>query len=165
MIRSAHLGVVAITVGVAQSAGDFGRLSDLFATYERDLPAELRHGTVPEVAALAAEYGGENAAFVAMLGPEPVGCVGIKTLDADRAVILRLFVKPQSRGLGAARGLMIAAIEFARSHGRKRIVLDTHKEQLPAAYRLYRSLGFTECTPYGSVSYACPTFMELRLEQ
>ncbi|MBV8196853.1 MAG: GNAT family N-acetyltransferase, partial [Candidatus Eremiobacteraeota bacterium] len=71
--------------------------------------------------------------------------------------------KPESRGVGAARLLTTAAIEFARQRGRRRVVLDTHKEQLPAAYALYRSLGFADCSPYESVSYACPTFMELIL--
>ena len=43
------------------------------------------------------------------------------------------------------------------------VVLDTHAERLPAAYGLYLSLGFSDCDAYGTVDYACPTYMELRL--
>lgn len=153
-----------IDVARVRGAATFQSLHELLVVYEEDLPSELRHGSVPEAVALAAEYADADAAFIATSEGEAIGCVAIKRLDEERAVILRLFVKPQRRGLGAARRLVVAAIEFAKQSGCRRIVLDTHKEQLPAAYALYRSLGFLDCTPYGSVSYACPTFMELKLE-
>ncbi|MBV9027945.1 MAG: GNAT family N-acetyltransferase [Candidatus Eremiobacteraeota bacterium] len=153
-----------IDIARVREAAAFQSLHELLVMYEADLPAELRHGSVPEAGALAAEYADADAAFMATSDGEPIGCVAIKKLDRERAVILRLFVKPRHRGLGAARRLVVAAIEFAKGNDYRRIVLDTHKEQLPAAYALYRSLGFLDCTPYGSVSYACPTFMELALE-
>ena len=83
--------------------------------------------------------------------------------DSELALLLRLFVTPKSRGHGAARSLVSAAVEFLREGGYRRVVLDTHKEQLEPAYRLYRSLGFEECEPYRAVTYDCPTFMELRV--
>jgi hypothetical protein len=55
------------------------------------------------------------------------------------------------------------ALTFLRESGYRRVVLDTDKERLRAAYELYGSLGFSECEPYGPVDYASPTFMELRL--
>jgi len=153
-----------IDVVRAHAPAAFESLHELLVAYEADLPAELRHGSVPETEALAAEYADTDAAFMALHGGEPIGCVAIKRLDEERAVILRLFVTPQHRGVGAARRLMLAAIEFAKENRYRRIVLDTHKGQLPAAYALYRALGFLDCRPYGSISYACPTFMELVLE-
>ncbi len=152
-----------IEVRAAGGDSDFRDLQDLLVAYEDDLPAELRHGSVPDGNALAREYAGDSAAFVAMYEREPIGCVAVKKLDRDTAAILRLFVKPTHRGIGAARLLTTTAIEFARSGGYKRMVLDTHKAQLQPAYRLYRSLGFSECSPYAAVTYRCPTFMELRL--
>lgn len=74
-----------------------------------------------------------------------------------------MFVQTAYRGRGLARALMEALIEAARGSGFTRIVLDTDREQLNAAYQLYRSLGFTDCEPYGEVDYETPTFMELRL--
>jgi GNAT superfamily N-acetyltransferase len=87
----------------------------------------------------------------------------VRELDPDTALLLRLFVRPARRGLGAARLLTKAAITHARESAYRRIVLDTNREQLEPAYRLYESLGFVECEPFAEVSYECPTFMELLL--
>lgn len=142
---------------------DLRRLHDLFAEYEADLPPVLRHGVVPDVEELKDAYSGKNAAFLATLDGSAIGCVAVAALDSELALLLRLFVTPKSRGHGAARSLVSAAVEFLREGGYRRVVLDTHKEQLEPAYRLYRSLGFEECEPYRAVTYDCPTFMELRV--
>jgi GNAT superfamily N-acetyltransferase len=150
----------------AQSDADFRHLHELFVAYESDLPAVLRHGEVPNLLGIARTYGLPNAAFVAIFEKRAIGCVALKRTPGDRAgaaVLLRLFVRPEHRRLGAARLLLQAAIAFAREAGDERIVLDTHKGQLEAAYRLYRSLGFQECEAYGEVSYQSPTFMQLEL--
>ena len=151
-----------IEVRQAKSDWDFRRLYELFVEYEADLPDELRHGVVPETDELGATYGRNNAAFLALADGDPIGCVAVRRLDRDTALLLRLFVRPASRGAGAARALSNAAIEFAKSGAYRRIVLDTNKEQLLPAYRLYRSIGFEECAPFATVAYECPTFMELR---
>lgn len=153
-------------VSISRVAGDadFWRLYDLFVEYEADLPPELRHGAVPEIGELRAVYTRRNAAFLATLRGAAAGCVAVRELDAETAVMLRLFVKPASRGLGAARLLVNATIEHARSAEYRRMVLDTNKERLMPAYRLYRSLGFQECQPFATVTYECPTFMELLLK-
>ena len=147
----------------AKSGLDFQRLHDLFVEYEADLPENLRHGVVPEIHDLGTTHGQNNAAFLALSGGDAIGCVAVRRLDRETALLLRLFVRPASRGLGAARALSNAAIEFAESGAYRRLVLDTNKEQLLPAYRLYRSLGFEECPSFGTVAYEFPTFMELRL--
>jgi GNAT superfamily N-acetyltransferase len=153
-----------VTISRADSAPDFEALYALFLAYEADLPVNLRHGTVPSAVELAQIYTGPNAAFVACTDGEPVGCVGIRELDPATGLILRLYVTPAHRGFGTARELVIEAIEHAKERTYRRIVLDTNKEQLMPAYRLYRSLGFQECAPFAEVSYECPTFMELVLD-
>lgn len=150
----------------AQTDSDFRQLHGLFVAYEAGLPAPLRHGRVPDIPALARTFSPPNAAFIATHGEAPIGCVALKRARDDRAgeaELSRLFVRPESRRLGAARQLVEAAIAFARDAGDARVVLDTHKAQLEAAYRLYRSIGFQECAPYGDVTYECPTFMRLQL--
>jgi GNAT superfamily N-acetyltransferase len=108
-----------------------------------------------------------NAAFLAMHDGVEIGCAAVKRTGKDRraatAMLLRLYVRPDSRRLGAARLLVTSAIAFARHAGFHRLVLDTEKSELEAAYRLYRSLGFEECAPFATVSYDTPTFMELPL--
>jgi GNAT superfamily N-acetyltransferase len=141
---------------------DLRVLHDLFIEYEADLPKNLRHGAVPDLATLQEIYE-RDAAFLAIDDGKPIGCVAVKKFDPESALMLRLFVQPEGRGLGAARSLVMATIEYARERRLARIVLDTNKEQLEPAYRLYRSLGFEECEPFTTVSYECPIFMELRL--
>lgn len=141
---------------------DLRVLHDLFVEYEADLPKNLRHGAVPDLATLREIYG-RDAAFLAIDNGKPVGCVAVNKFDPESALMLRLFVRPEGRGFGAARSLVMATIEYARERRLHRIVLDTDKEQLEPAYRLYRSLGFEECEPFTTVSYERPIFMELRL--
>jgi GNAT superfamily N-acetyltransferase len=154
---------VTIEIRRVQNESDFRQLYDLFVAYEADLPATLRHGTVPEIPDLRAAYARRNGAFLAIVGGDAVGCVAIAHLNGETALLLRLFVDPQCRGLGAARTLVTAAIAFAREQGHLRIVLDTNKEQLMPAYALYRSLGFEECEAFATVTYESPTFMQLFL--
>lgn len=154
---------MAIEVRRVERERDFQRLHDLFIAYETYLPHDLRHGTVPSVASLKDTFARTNAAFLAMNETDAVGCVAVTALDRDTARMRHLFVKPEHRGLGAARSLVVASIAFVRDDGYRRFVLDTHKGRLEAAYALYRSLGFTESEPYGAVDYETPTFMELLL--
>lgn len=147
----------------AQSDADFVAFHALLGEYEQDLPPKLRHGVVASVNAVQRTYAGRDAAFLATLDGNVIGCVAVASLDGEAAILMRLFVTPQSRGLGAARTLVTAAIDFVREAGYARVVLDTEKALLPAAYELYRSMGFAECAPYAAVEYDNPTFMELHL--
>jgi GNAT superfamily N-acetyltransferase len=156
---------LAIEIQRVASAGDFARLHDLFVAYEDDLIPELRHGGVLAVDGLRRIYSGENAAFLAVGEERAAGCIAVMRFDPRTAAIRHLFVDPRARGAGAARALVTAAIEFARDSGCERVVLDTAKEHLPVAYRLYRSFGFQESAPYTAVKYPRPTFMELKLDR
>jgi putative acetyltransferase len=154
---------MAIVMHRARTTADFETLWGLLTEYEADLPPDLRHGSVPDSTALKRTYVKRSAAFVASAEGRIIGCVAVAELDAETAVMMRLFVRPANRGMGAARVLVNATMRFARRCGYGRMVLDTDKERLRAAYCLYRSLGFTECEPYASVEYACPTFMDRRV--
>ena len=113
---------------------------------------------------LPAAYGQPNAALVATVDGASAGCVALVRLDRSTALVKKLYVRPEFRGAGLARELMSGVLNAARSWGVTRIVLDTDKARLRAAYELYRALGFRECAPYGAVDYRCPTYMELLLE-
>jgi GNAT superfamily N-acetyltransferase len=127
---------------------------DLIAEYERDLPPDLRHATLEPFVVV----------FVASLEGQPCGCLALDERDPETGIVKRLFVKPSFRGHGVARALMDDLLAVARERGYTRVILDTNREALAAAYQLYRSMGFTEYTDDSdAVSYACPTFMELKL--
>ncbi len=151
---------MAASIRRAQSKPDFQEFHELLVLYEADLPPVLRHGSVPSLVELERMYRRRSAAFLAEAAERPIGCVAVSELDAHTGVIMRLFVRPESRGAGAARALVLRALEFLQEAGYGRVVLDTDKERLPAAYRLYQSVGFIECGPYTTVTYPCPTFME-----
>lgn len=157
--------IMAVEVRHAQRDSDFRDLHHLFVDYEADLAPELRHGEVPDAASLKAAFSGEDAAFLAAIENEAIGCVAVTLVDAETARMRHLFVRPARRGLGAARSLVTTSIQFVRRRGYRRFVLDTHKGILRPAYELYRSLGFEECAPNLSVSYPSPTFMELSLAE
>jgi GNAT superfamily N-acetyltransferase len=147
----------------AREAADLKRFRELQLEYEESLPPDLRH-SLPELAALEHVYADPNAAFLAYDGDDPAGCVAVTELDASTSVLKRLYVKPSYRGRGIARGLVDEVIAFSRERGHRRVVLDTERTRLSAAYQLYLSLGFVDCEPYGPVDYASPTYMQLLLE-
>ncbi len=101
--------------------------------------------------------------FLARIAGGVAGCVVASEFDASTLEIKRLYVEPAFRGSGAGRALMEAAITFARERSHRRVVLDTERERLRAAYELYRRLGFVPCPPYAPPEYPNPTYMELVL--
>ena len=154
---------MAVAIRSASDVSDFRRLRNLFLEYELDLPPHLRHGAVPALSELIEKYADKSRAFLAFAQERAIGCVALREFDGQSALLARLYVTASHRGRGAARALVQAAIAFANSRAYRRIVLDTNKEALEPAYRLYRALGFRECAPFDTVTYECPTFMELRL--
>ena len=77
----------------------------------------------------------------------PIGMVFLRRSGATDMEIKRLFVTPEARGTGAGRALVQAAIQEAKTNGRKLLKLDTTRN-LTAAIRLYHDLGFEFCAPY-----------------
>jgi GNAT superfamily N-acetyltransferase len=153
---------MALDVRRARDIAEFQQFRALQIEYEESLPPDLRH-SLPDLPGLRTTYVGPNAAFLASIDQDASGCMAVTALDASTSVLKRLYVTPAYRGLGIARALIDVATSFSRNQHHDRIVLDTDRERLPAAYRLYLSLGFEKCEPYGPVDYASPTYMELRL--
>jgi carbonic anhydrase len=151
-------------VRLATEPEDFERFRDLAIEYENSLPQDLRHvDFARQLETLRDHYGAPNAAFIATADNVSAGCVALARLNESTAVVKKLYVKPEYRQLGLARALVGALVNFARRSGFARLVLDTERDRLQAAYKLYLSLGFKDCEPYGAVDYASPTFMRLDL--
>lgn len=79
-------------------------------------------------------------------------CGGLLLLDADRAELTRVFVRPAFRGLGGADLLMGGLEEAARALGARRVVLNTRLD-LVEARALYVRHGFGEIPAYCSGPY------------
>lgn len=150
------------------SVGADGQRLETFETlireYQAWLPADLRVPNLEEEIEELNERYGAGDLLLAYEGGRAAGCVVLSRRDAATAEIKRLYVVPAARGTGIGRALVNAAIERAREAGLRRVVLDTHRSRLEAAYGLYRALGFEECEAYGEADYACPTFLALSLE-
>jgi GNAT superfamily N-acetyltransferase len=91
---------------------------------------------------------------VARIDGAPVGCLGLRVLDAGTAELTRMFVVPEARGHGVAGGLIAAVENLARTtFGARVIRLDTRAD-LVEARALYARHGYHEIEPYNDSPYA-----------
>ncbi len=125
-------------------------------------------GYEEELRGLPGKYAEKEAdLLLARVGDEAAGCVAITERvlsDGTRAgEMKRLWVEPRFRGLRLGRGLVLAAIEWARSQECGAVVLDTVNEAMPEAAALYRSLGFEETGRFNDNPVPGLTFYKLKL--
>ena len=90
-----------------------------------------------------------------------IGTVAIAKLDEATAELKALYLDNSYRGKGLGYKLLDKAVDFARSSGYKRVVLDSMSKYESVA-RLYRKYGFTDTARYNDNQYA-DVFMEMRL--
>jgi GNAT superfamily N-acetyltransferase len=90
---------------------------------------------------------------VAFLRNEPVGCGAILFQSRTLAMLKRMWVAPEARGLGIGRRILAALEERARSRGVKSLRLDTNR-RLEEAINLYRTSGFHEVGAFSKEPYA-----------
>jgi GNAT superfamily N-acetyltransferase len=153
-----------MNVRIAASSHDFAIFREMAIEYEDSLPHDLQHAEFEKERSRVNEvYAPPHAAFIAALDGVPCGCVAMVALDESTAIVKKLYVRPSARNRGAGRALMNALVALAGDRRFERLVLDTQKDRLNDAYRLYVSLGFAECAPFADVTYASPTFMELHV--
>jgi len=128
----------------------------LFARYAGELDARFSGGfdagksisADPEELTPPAGY-----CVVARLGGAPVGCGALKLHGAAPAELKRMWVDPDSRGLGVGRRLLEGLEALARENGVRVLRLETNRA-LGEAIELYRGAGFTEVAPFNDEPYA-----------
>jgi GNAT superfamily N-acetyltransferase len=111
------------------------------------------------VAQIVAEYAAghdpeREAAWVAELNGERVGCVFCVANDDTTAQLRILLVHPDGRGLGLGARLVDECIRFARDAAYERMVLWTN-DPLVAARHVYLAAGFvlTDESPHHSFGH------------
>jgi putative acetyltransferase len=105
--------------------------------------------------------------LLARVKGQAAGCAAITPRilnDGTRASELkRLWVEPKFRGYGLGRGLVMAAVDWARTRGYQALVLDTVNEAMPEASALYQSLGFEETGRFNDNPISGVRFYKLKL--
>ncbi len=133
----------------AQFPDDLARVRALFEEYAAGLGIDLGfQGFAEELAGLPGRYAPPaGGVWLAVAGEQVIGCVALRPLDAERAEVKRLYVRPVLRGGGTGRALAERALAAAAGAGYRRVLLDT-LPSMAGAIALYRALGFTEVAAY-----------------
>lgn len=103
-----------------------------------------------------------GALWLAWDESQALGCIALQPLEPGVGEIKRMYVRPESRGRGAARALARHAIAHARALGYERLRLGT-LTTMREAQRLYESLGFRPVDPYRATEFGATIFYELDL--
>lgn len=154
-----------VKIRPARFPEDKDAVSTLFLAYEQfilDFAAINLdfQGFAHELASLPGKYSEEKngALFLAYLQvppsdgqsavvERPIGCVGLRAFKEGSAELKRLYLAPESRGLGVGTMLVDAVVKKARDAGYVEILLDS-LSSMTAARALYVKCGFEQIDKY-----------------
>jgi ribosomal protein S18 acetylase RimI-like enzyme len=144
---------------------DITEIKKLFNEYAESLNFDLCfQGFDEELASLPGKYAPPDGfILLAEQDAKIAGCIALRKLDEGTCEMKRLFVRPEFRGLKIGKKLCDELITRAKLMGYKKMRLDTIKEQMKDAIKLYKSYGFIEIPPYYYNPQKGVIFMELSL--
>jgi GNAT superfamily N-acetyltransferase len=94
-----------------------------------------------------------GALLIGRSGERPVGCGALKFHPGAPAEVKRMWVAPETRGLGLGRRLLEELERHARDMGAKVLRLETNRA-LREAIELYRRSGYREVDAFNDEPYA-----------
>jgi len=95
------------------------------------------------------EFTGPHGTFLmASVSGTVIGCAGLRRQRDGVAEVKRMYVRPEHRRRGHARGMLTALENWAREHGYRQIVLETGIGQ-PEALALYTTAGYQPVAGFG----------------
>lgn len=118
----------------------------------------------PEVNAMSQSYKDESSSryLVATIKGSIVGGSGIAAFNGSNDVceLRKLFLLPESRGLGLGKKLTEDCLEYAKRKGYKKCYLDTLRS-MKSAIALYEKLGFKHLDKplEGTIHNSCDVWM------
>jgi GNAT superfamily N-acetyltransferase len=137
---------IAITREPADSADVAALVAELDELLIPMYPAESHHGyTVAQLIERGVAF------FVLRVDGAAAACGGVQLYDSEYGEIKRMFVRPQYRGLGLAKRMLLHVEEHTRSQGVTTLRLETGILQTEAI-GLYERLGYTRIAPFGTYS-------------
>jgi ribosomal protein S18 acetylase RimI-like enzyme len=115
-------------------------IGEVYAEYDCVLDVETDERHLLEPGAYFRAHGGE---FWVVEKDGHIGATAAVVLHEDAGELKSLYVHKTLRRQGWGRRLTRLAIDYARSHGKEKMILWSDTRFLDA-HRLYRSLGFRE---------------------
>ncbi|MDH3474582.1 MAG: GNAT family N-acetyltransferase [Rhodospirillales bacterium] len=154
-----------VSIARAEGSGDMALVRALFLEYADWLDFDLCfQGFEEELANLPGSYAPPGGGlWLARVGGEPAGVVGLRPLEDGISELKRLWVRPAYRGHGLGRRLTETAIAAARAAGYRALRLDTVGALMASARALYDDLGFREIPPYYHNPQPEVSYLELAL--
>ena len=112
----------------------------------------------------ASKYGlPEGRLYLAYVGEELAGCVGLKKLEEnDQCELKRMYVRPRFRGRKMGEKLLEVILQDAKEIGYKEMYLDT-LPFLKSAIKMYQRRGFYEIPCYNDSPLDTTIYMKLDL--
>ncbi|MBZ0156053.1 MAG: GNAT family N-acetyltransferase [Alphaproteobacteria bacterium] len=153
-----------VTIMPADEGKILAQVKELFSEYAAALGCNPCFKNLEqEIAALPGDYSPPGGSLlVARYDNRVAGCVALKRLDENACEMKRLYVRPEFRGKGIGKALVLSAVEDARKLGYRHIRLNTlpsMKEAIP----LYHFLGFYDIQPYGATPIPGALYMEFTI--
>lgn len=141
-------------MSIVDAAGDEARwaLTQYFSELHRRFPHGFDPGDAVDDAAI--QLNPPHGLFlVAGRDGMTLGCGALSFLDDDTAEIKRMWISPDSRGLGLGKRLLARLEDESRRAGRINVVLDTNGT-LTEAIAMYRAGGYVDVDVYNDNPYA-----------
>jgi GNAT superfamily N-acetyltransferase len=95
----------------------------------------------PDLRRIPDVYAGRGRFWVALEGDTVIGTVAVREVDGDTAKLNRMFVQSRCYGQRVGQQLLDCALDFAKAHGFREIVLNTHV-RMERAHHFYEKNGF-----------------------
>lgn len=153
-----------IEIKTAHSPADFLVARELILEYTEWLVFDLAFQQIDkELDNLPEMYGDTDGGLVlACINDNAVGVAGIRKYADKECELKRMFVKPESRGLGIGKLLITACIEVAKKLNYDVIKLDT-ADFMKSAIKLYVDNGFVEIPAYRYNPHEAARYFELKI--
>ncbi len=104
----------------------------------------------------------EGRLLLALIDGKPAGTAALRPVSTCSCEAKRLYVRPQYRGKGIGRSLLLRLVEEARAAGYREMYGDTLKS-MTSALQMYSQIGFCEVAPYSSNPTPDAIFLRLSL--